>query len=87
MNGIEFNKDTSPQQIVIQERLPTMIRFVMKFGISDPEKANYILLVLSFTAIVVSVFLFIFPGSSKTDLKPVIHDRNAIIMQMQSKLN
>lgn len=87
MNGIEFNNDISPQQTVIQERLPTMIRFVMKFGISDPEKANYILLVLSFTAIVISVFLFIFPGSSKTDLKPIIHDRNAILIQMQSHRN
>ncbi len=87
MEGIEFNNDASPQRIYTEERQPTMIRLVMKLGISDPMKANYILLVLSFTLIVVSVFLFIFPGSSKTDLKPVILDRNTILMQMQSHRN
>lgn len=83
MEGIEFEGGVLPKK-GIADQFPLMVRFVMKLGIHDPIKANYILLGLSFTMIVASVFLFVGPGSNKTDLKPIIIDKQRAIMDMQS---
>ncbi len=85
MEGIEFNNDTLPQHVVIEEKQPKLIRILMKLGVSDPIKANYILLCIAFSFIVASVFLFVGPGSAKTDLKPIIIDQQRVIREMQSR--
>lgn len=83
MEGIEFETGNLPRRKIV-EKFPLMVRFVMNLGISDPIKANYILLGLSFTMIVASVFLFVGPGSNKTDLKPIIIDKQRALFDMQS---
>jgi hypothetical protein len=83
VEGIEFETGNLPKKKIV-ERFPLMVRVVMKLGVHDPIKANYILLGLSFTMIVASVFLFVGPGSNKTDLKPIIIDKQRALMEMQS---
>ena len=80
MERIEFNNEARVQYASTQPKISKLVRLVMKFGISDPAKANFLLLIVAIFIFIVSIILV--TSSSQEKSKPVIMDRDQILIQM-----
>lgn len=84
MEGIEFNNESMSKHIAIEKKLPKMVSLVMKLGVSDPKKANYILLVISLIFIIISFYFFIQSTKSEEKSNSEIIKEQQILMQARS---
>lgn len=63
MQGIEFETDSvnsSTQKNIPTEKTPTMVQWLLKFGVKDTSTANYIL--LGTAGILLGATIFIYAG-------------------------
>ncbi len=80
MERIEFNNEAKVQYVSTQPKISKLVKLVMKFGVSDPAKANFVLLIVAIFIFIISIILI--NRSSEEESKPVITDREQIIIQM-----
>ncbi len=85
MEGIEFETERSLQRpIEVKRELPKMTKLVMKFGVSDPTKANSVLLIFAIITFIISIFLFINSGNSEGKSKSASTNEDQILIQMNN---
>ncbi len=72
MQEIEFETDSSSNRVIIEQKEPTMVRWLMKLGVKDKTTANYILLgIIVLSTIVGLMFSGIFSSSQVDSNEPL----------------